>query len=198
MIQKEKLENLYLKQGKSMQDIANSLSCSLHTVQYWMGKYGISRRSISDAIYLKSNPKGDPFSFHEPSSKAEAELYGLGIGLYWGEGTKANKDSVRLGNTDPELIRKFMEFLVTLFVIKKENFRFGLQLFTDIDPEKALDFWTKKLKIKPSQFYRPVVTISGSIGNYRKKSEYGVLTVMYHNKKLRDLLVSKLAVVAQW
>ena len=69
---------------------------------------------------------------------------------------------------------------------------FGLQIFTDINSDIAMDFWIKKLKIKRSQFYKPIVTKSGSIGTYRKKSEFGVLTVMYHNKKLRNLLVSML------
>lgn len=181
-----------------MQEIAGLLHCSLHKVQYWMQVHQITRRSISDAIYLKNNPNGDPFCFHPPRTTKEAFLYGLGMGLYWGEGTKANLSEVRLGNTDPGIIEAFIDFLEQSFGIRKEDCRFGLQIFTDIDPEEALDFWSKKLRIKRSQFYRPVVTISGSIGNYRKKSKYGVLTVMYHNKRLRDLLVSKLAVVAQW
>ncbi len=197
MIEKERLTKLYLEKANSMQAMEKKWGCSLNTEQYWMDKYGVKRRSISNAIYLKNNPKGDPFSFSPPRSRKESELYGIGLGLFWGEGTKANKDSVRLGNTDPELIQKFMEFLIRFFGVKKGNFRFGLQVFTDIDLNEALDFWVKKLKIKRSQFYKPVVSISGSIGNYRRKSRYGVLTVMYHNKKLRDLLMSKLAVVAQ-
>ena len=198
MISKNQLEDLYLKKGRSMQDIALSLHCSLGRVKYWMVKHGIVIRSASDAMYLKYNPDGDPFIFTPPHNIAEAKLYGMGLGLYWGEGTKANKDSVRLGNTDPELIDKFIRFLETFFRISRHDLRFGLQIFTDIAPQEALDFWSKKLKIKPSQFYRPVITIFGSIGNYRKKSRYGVLTVLYHNKRMRDLLISKLADVAQW
>ena len=192
MLSKEKLYNLYINQGKSKQDIASLLGCSLHKVSYWMNAYAIKTRSISDAIYLKRNPGGDPFLFQVPNNIDEAKLFGLGIGLYWGEGTKASKSSVRLGNTDPKLIKKFMDFMVRFFNIKKSDFSFGLQIFTDIPVKEAMDFWTKELRIKPNQFNKPVVTKSGSIGTYRKKSRYGVLTVMYHNKKLRDLLVGML------
>jgi hypothetical protein len=101
-------------------------------------------------------------------------------------------NSVRLGNTDPALIEAFIEFLVGTFNLERADFKFGLQLFTDINPEVALDFWIEKLNIDRSQIGKPVITKSGSIGTYRKKSQYGVLTVMYHNKKLRDLLVSLL------
>jgi hypothetical protein len=119
-------------------------------------------------------------------------LFGLGVGLYWGEGTKASKDSVRLGNTDPYLVEKFIEFLITFFDIDRADLRFGLQIFTDINPNVTMDFWMKTLKIKKHQFYRPTITKSGSLGTYRKKSLYGVITVMYHNKKLRNRMVELL------
>src|SRR3989344_440095 len=168
MLSKEKLQTLYFKRGKSMQDIATILNCSLSKIKYWMEKYSLQTRSISEAIYLKHNPDGDPFRFRYPKNIKEGVLFGLGLGLYWGEGTKANLNSIRLGNTDPQLIKKFIEFLVHFFSIKKRDFKFGLQLF------------------------KPTITKSGSIGTYKKKSKYGVITVMYHNKKLRNLLVSLL------
>lgn len=192
MISKNKLEKLYTKDGTSMKEIATLLGCSVNKVVYWMDKYQIKRRSISDAIYTKHNPNGDPFKVVQIDTKKKAELYGLGIGLYWGEGNKANKHSVRLGNTDPELIKTFIQFLNELFSVPKNKMKFGLQIFSDTDPQTALNFWTKKLDVKPSQFYKITVTISGALGTYRKKSPYGVVTLYYHNKKLRDILVGLL------
>jgi hypothetical protein len=157
-----------------------------------MNKFGIERRPISEAIYQKHNPNGDPFKIKPIETIEDARLHGLGIGLYWGEGNKKNKYSVRLGNTDPMLLQSFIDFLVTLYGVSKENMRFGLQLFSDINPDEALIYWTKRLGIKPSQFYKITVTISGSLGTYRQKSQYGVVTVYYHNKKLRDILVGML------
>ena len=55
-----------------------------------------------------------------------------------------------------------------------------------------MDFWVRKLKISETQFYKIVITKSGKVGTYRKKNPNGVLTVYYHNKKLRDPLISKL------
>jgi hypothetical protein len=82
--------------------------------------------------------------------------------------------------------------LCLIFGIKKEDLRFGLQIFTDINSEDALTYWMQELDVPFSQFMRPTVTISGSIGTYRHKSQYGVVTVMYHNIKLRDVLVGML------
>ncbi|MEK7089431.1 MAG: hypothetical protein AAB920_01280, partial [Patescibacteria group bacterium] len=187
---KEVLERLYRKEGNSMMEIATRLNCSPHKVAYWMQKYTIATRSISDAVYLKNNPNGDPFVFTPPTNLKDAELFGFGLGLYWGEGTKADKVSVRLGNSDYKLIEKFIEFLVVIFKIKRSDLKFGLQLFNDVSLSEVLDFWQKKLKIDKGQFYKTVITKPRSRGTYRKKSKYGVLTVYYHNRKMRDLLVN--------
>jgi hypothetical protein len=39
-------------------------------------------------------------------------LFGMGLGLYWGEGTKRGKGGMRITNTDAKMIKKFIEFLV--------------------------------------------------------------------------------------
>ncbi len=192
MIFKNKLTELYVNKKMSMQEIADRLGCSLHKVKYWMEKHEIKIRSRSDATYIKRNPDGDPFKLVMPKNFEEAKLFGLGLGLYWGEGTKANKNSIRLGNTDPGVIINFMKFLIKFFSIKKEDLKFGLQIFSDVNPQVALDFWIEKLKVNNSQFNRPIITKSGSVGTYHKKNLYGVLTVMYHNKKSRDALINLL------
>ncbi len=171
-----------------MQEIADLLGYSLHKVAYWMEKHRVPSRSRSDAMYVKHNPDGDPFLFQPPKTLKEAELLGMGLGLYWGEGTRANLQAVRLGNTDPELIKTFIKFLVRFFDIREQDLKFGLQIFSDIDPEEALDFWVKCLRIGKAQVYKPMITRSGSIGTYKKKSQYGVLTVIYQNTRLRSLL----------
>ena len=186
------LEDLYVQKRHSMQEVAAAQGCSLNKVAYWMNKHDIKRRSIADAIYGKHNPQGDPFRIKATESLEDARLFGLGMGLYWGEGNKANIHSVRLGNTDPELLKAFMKFLIELCGVPRSKLRFGLQLFTDIDAEQAMAYWIDKLGVKRSQFYKITVTISGSLGTYRKKSKYGVVTIYYHNKKLRDILVNQL------
>lgn len=192
MIAKEQLEKLYLHDKISMMDIALRLDCSVNKVVYWMDKYQIKRRTISDAIYHRANPKGDPFLLKLATTLEEAKLLGLGIGLYWGEGTKASTHQVRLGNSDPALLKNFINFLVKICGVERSRLKFGLQIFTDINPAEALTYWVRELNVDVSQFYKVHVTISGSIGTYRKRSKYGVVTVYFNNKKLRDILVGLL------
>jgi hypothetical protein len=192
MLDKATLEDLYITQNLSVSDTAKVLGVSAHKVNWWMDKYGIRRRSLSDAIFAKNRRSGRPHQLKPITTLADARLLGLGMGLYWGEGNKANRHSVRLGNTDANLIKTFMDFLITLFDVDKQDLRFGLQIFTDIDPQQALHFWQNSLGVDASQFYKITVTISGSIGTYRHKSKHGVLTVYYNNSRLRDTLVSML------
>jgi len=189
---KEILENLYNGKKKSVADIAKIFKCSERGVNYWFKKYNISKRTISEAIYLKNHPNGDPFKFILPKTIEDAKLFGMGIGLYWGEGNKANKNIVKLGNSDPALMRIFIEFLIKFFEIDKKDLRFHLHTFTDINLNDAQSYWIKELNIKKEQFYKPTVTITGKLGTYRKKSEYGVLSVYYANTKLRNILVNLL------
>ncbi|MFA5061898.1 MAG: hypothetical protein WC526_02020 [Patescibacteria group bacterium] len=189
-LSKDKLAKLYLGKGQSAKEIADAYKCSINKIRYWMEKYGIKSRSIGEAIYQKNNPNGDPFKVKYPGTIEEAILFGFGLGLYWGEGTKADKGSVRLGNTDRDLIKKFIAFLVTVFGIKKKDLKFSLQLFNDIDETEAVEHWSNYLKIGKEQFYKCTITKSVRKGTYGKKSEYGVLTVYYHNTKMRNALVA--------
>jgi hypothetical protein len=179
---------MYLTEGKSMKEVSLLLHCSVNQVSYWMRRYNIQSRSISAGVYARRNPTGDPFLVRYPKSVDDAVLYGIGLGLYWGEGTKSNKSSIRLGNTDPRLIKKFLAFLDSAYGIRKEKLHFGLQIFSDMSPRLALSFWQKELHADKSQFQKVIVTPSRGRGTYGKKIKHGVLTVYYNNKKLRDIL----------
>ena len=183
----------YIKEKKSISEIARILSKSETGINYWMKKHGIQKRTISESIYLKNNPNGDPFDVKVPNNLYLAELKGVGIGLYWGEGSKKNKNSIKLCNSDPALIDKFIEFLIKILGVDKNNLKFSLQVYKDANPEDVKKYWVDYLKIKPEQFYNKItITESKKSGTYKNKNKLGVLNVYYHNTKLRDILIKML------
>lgn len=188
MIKKEVLEKLYKEKNKSCAEIGKILGYSEKKVDYWIKKHRIPKRSISDAVYARCNPDGDPFSVNKVKNTENAFLFGLGLGLYWGEGTKSNKHTVRLGNTDPRLVKKFIEFLEQIYCIDRKKLKFGLQIFSDMSPQKAKKFWKEELGVQSNQFQKVIVTPERGVGNYRYKTKHGVLTVHFNNKKLRDVI----------
>jgi hypothetical protein len=192
MIQEAVLRDLYFNKKLSMKEISEHLQCSQNKVSYWMKCHNVTRRTIAEGVYIKKNPNGDPFSFSKPEIEKNSFLFGLGIGLYWGEGTKANRYSVRLGNTDPDLISAFIRFLEVFFNVKKTDLKFGLQIFGSMNKKEVCNFWIKELGVEKTQFMKVVVTQKRGKGTYTRIIKHGVLTIYFNNKKMRDLLVGEI------
>ena len=81
-------------------------------------------------------------------------------------------------------------FLNKIYGINKDKLKFGLQIFSDVSPMIAQRFWIKELNVKKSQFQKIIITPSRGIGNYKHKSQYGVLTVYFNNTKLKKIFDS--------
>jgi inorganic triphosphatase YgiF len=97
---------------------------------------------------------------------------------------------VRLTNSDPRLLRKFIDFLKKFFNIDKKKLRFSIQIFGDILPKKALTYWRRELDATKDQFYKTIVSKVRGKGTYKYKSEYGVVIVYFNNIKLKRLICS--------
>ena len=194
LINKNRLRSLYAN-GLSMMDIAKKHHVSLHKSTYWMLKYGIKRRSFNDALYKKYNPNGDPFKIKVPASINEAWLYGLGMGIYWGEGNKADKYSVRVGTSDPEMILIFRCFLEEICGIAKSKFKYSLMCFKDTKTESAKNFWVEKLNLNSDQIGKITSLKPLGKGSYRKISQYGVCTIYVSNIKLKKWIMDQLQLI---
>ena len=191
-IELDVLRKLY-SGGQSFAEIAKTLNCSVHKIKYWMGKYKIPSRSISEAVYLKSNPTGDPFKIKENLSKNDMFLFGLGIGIFWGEGNKSLSSSgLRVANTDPGIIKTFRNFVKSIFGLEDRRFSYSLICFNDSDPDTSRRYWANQLKISPEKFGKITIIPKQGMGTYKKKSLYGVCTVLANNSKLRRLVLEKI------
>lgn len=185
------LERLY-SQGKSMQQIADTLECSIHKVAYWMEKYSIKRRSRSEALYFRLNPEGNPFKIKNQLTQSELFLFGLGVGIYWGEGNKVSKHSVRVANTDHRMIKSFLQFLRVICNVEEKKIRYSLVIFNNASETKAVEFWSKQLGVTSSVFGKIVSIPPQGKGTYRRKSEFGVCTVTVSNIKLKSWLMQQI------
>lgn len=176
-----------------MMEIAKKVDFSPSGIKYWMEKYNIPRRSWSEATYVKRNPNGDPFKIKNKLTRSEVSLKGLGLGLYWGEGDKSvNNTQVRISNTDPQLVKKFKEFLIKICGVKEEKFKYSLVMFNDGNKRQAIKFWEDQLGIKEYQLGKIVIIPPQGKGTYKKKSQFGVLTITVCNKKLREKILEQI------
>jgi hypothetical protein len=90
--------------------------------------------------------------------------------LYWGEGSK--KD-FGLSNTDPELIRVFINGLREVFNISEERLRISIRIYEDMDKEKCLDFWSQVVGVPKESF----INIDVLFGKKKGKLQYGMCRV---------------------
>jgi len=70
-------------------------------------------------------------------SKNEISL--ITASLYWAEGAK--KD-FSFANTDPEMVRLFINSLRSNFNVTNEEITISIRLYEDLDKNKAIDFWS--------------------------------------------------------
>ncbi len=171
-----------------MKEVADFLNISYYKVRYCLQKEGVPRRSLSEAIYKKNNLEGNSFFVQKINSNNKEFYFGLGLGLFWGEGCKKDMRSIRLGNSDPFLIKAFILFLKKSYRVDSKKIKFSLQVFNDMNVKEIKKFWARELNINERQLGKVTVTPSRSIGTYREKSKYGVLTVYFNNIKLRKIL----------
>jgi len=190
-VDKSYLTKLYTN-GSSMAEIADTLQCSVHKVQYWMDKYNLKRRSRSVAQYRKLNPNGDPFSIKTELSKKQTFLHGLGLGIYMGEGEKVSKSGIRVANSDPYIIKLFREFLIDICQADIKKISYSLVCFNDTKPEAAAQFWSHALNIQNIDFGKIVSIPVRGKGTYKRKSFYGVCTVSFHNMKLKSWIMEQI------
>jgi hypothetical protein len=81
-----------------------------------------------------------------------------------------------------------MDFLEVFFQIDRNKLRFSLQIFKDISPDIAMDYWVKVLKVKKQQFYKVIVSKVRGKGTYKNKSENGVIIIYFNNIKLKKII----------
>jgi len=182
-IQKQIVDS-YTKKNMSLAQIAREFDLSVSSVRHWLKKFDIPKRSISEGVtnwYTKSRNKR-PFKLLENLSVEDEKLRMAGIMLYWGEGAKT-RGAVKFANSDPKMIKVFLEFLRRICGIYEDRLKAIVHLYPDLDEYKLRKFWSKATKIPLKRFYRSHIH-KGKVGTYKNKSVYGTIAVNYSDTLL--------------
>jgi hypothetical protein len=114
--------------------------------------------------------------------------------IYYCEGTKTLSGDISFTNSDPELIRYYLNLLRTAFNIKENKLRVCMHLHTYHNESKQKLFWSKVTGILSRQFIK---THWKESGRYSRKGYQGCIQVRYHDADLkrRLLALAKLALI---
>lgn len=110
--------------------------------------------------------------------------------LFLGEGSKTNKGSLMFGNSDPLIIRLFLNLLRRCYNIDENKFRCTLQCRADQNIKKLERFWSQITKIPSSHFYKARID-PRTIGRPSKNLDYkGVCRIDYFSADIFNELTA--------
>lgn len=195
VLDKQKAIKLRLE-GKSYSEIKSLMGISKSTLSGWLAPYPLSETKIRELRDWNSRRiENFRITFRNKREKRLKEVYEKvknriknihgrelfisGLFLYWGEGSKTNKNSVALTNTNPAMLKFFIKWLVTCFNVDKKKMKVGLHLYSDMDIDNSKKYWSNELRLSLGQFRKPYIkkTLSSDI-TYKNGFGKGTCSVM--------------------
>ena len=185
----KKIGNLY-KSGLSVKQISDRLTLGYSSVRNSLDKQNIARRSISSAVKQINITKFGKKKCQIKRSllQNEKELKIAGTMLYWGEGTKSG-NSVVFTNSDPAMIKCFLDFLRSVCQVDEKRLRMLLHLYDGQDENSLVGYWSEITKIPVNQFSKTFFHKKKQ-GTYKKVSEFGTASLRYSDKDLLEIINS--------
>lgn len=88
---------------------------------------------------------------------SDRELFLLGVGLYWAEGTKDKpydrRENVTFVNSDPGMIEVFLAWL-DLLEVERERLRYAVMIHENADVTGAEQYWADLVGADRSRFHK--------------------------------------------
>lgn len=198
---KEKSEAIKLrKRGLSYSEILKEIPVAKSTLSLWLRSIGLAKRQrqrltekklaamrrgwearrrkrlqITEEIKTKAR--------NEIGKLSNRELWLIGSALYWAEGTKEKDKSmgVKFSNSDPQMIKLFLEWLHRICKIPPKDIYFEIYLHKNsVSREKEVqNYWMRITNSSLSQFQK-IVWKKHNLNPKRKnigKNYYGQLRV---------------------
>lgn len=105
------------------------------------------------------------------------ELFLIGIGLYWAEGSKTRRGIVEFANSDPKLISVMMAFFTDICMVQKGRFRGHIHLHPHLDHKKAENYWHKVSGISLDKFFKTTQQHNKASKGKRDSLPYGTFSI---------------------
>lgn len=197
------------REGYSYSHIKNELGVSKSTLSGWLRDMPLSDTQIrmlraespvrierfQNTMRRKKQAKLDD-SYSSIAARigdiSSRELSISGFFLYWAEGTKTRNGAIEMTNTNPYMLRYFLKWL-ELFAIQKHKIRVHLHLYSDMDVQKQIQFWSNILDISPAQFNKPYIKSNTAASiTYSNSFGQGTCSLSVSDASLRHTMLMAL------
>ena len=185
-------------QGKSYSEIKDLLGISKSTLSGWLQDMPLSSERIHELRALsprrierfrntmrtkREHRMAESYTnaAKDIGKRSKRDLFIAGLYLYWGEGTKSAPGRVSIANTDPDVLKAFMDWLL-LMEVPRNRIRIRLHLYRDMDPDQEMMFWSRYLKLPFSQFRKPQIKVSSRVEQtYKGSYGHGTCDLYFDN-----------------
>jgi len=191
------------RSGRSYKEIQRKLKVPLATLSDWFSDRSWSKRirerltneaqKVSTVRLIELDRiRGEHLVrvYEEARSEARSEfktlqyhpLFIAGLMLYWGEGDKRTHDHVRLTNTDPEMIKLFVFFLLKICNVPKTKIRAGVLIYPDLHDTACQMYWSGVSGLPLSHFHK----CTEIVGRHKtNRLSYGVCNIIVSSTYLK-------------
>jgi len=182
---RRKVERLRIA-GFSIHSIAARLKIPISTAHWWIA--GISQSSSAKRLTMENGRRAAKRKLMETLDRRllgwqeEAEtawrkrgkdlFFGVGIGLYWGEGRKGDR-VFKLTNSDPMVLKLWWRWCRRYF--KDVRFHASVVAHLGVNAKSAERYWQKVLGVswKIPVYFKKAITTGRGVG----KLPYGTLSI---------------------
>lgn len=198
------------KQGKSTRDIEISLGIPRSTLSGWFKNIKLTTsqykvleekhkkalvKARTKAVVWHNQQKIVRLQFAENEADKtllkinnNKETIELALALlYLGEGFKKSPKT-GMGNTDPLIMKFFLETILKIYKINIEKIRFDLHIRADQNPKLIKKYWARELQA-PLNRFRSVSVDKRTIGKTTYKNYKGVCVIDCGNIAIQRKLV---------
>lgn len=163
--------------------IKRILGVSKSTLSYWLRDYPLSEKRMKALQKVRADRSEFAIerfraTMRHKKEKRREELYKnqkrnilplnkgeiflAGLMLYWGEGTKGRMDALAIANSDPTVIKFFIYWLTNILSVPRNKIKIQLHLYSDMNIDGEIKYWSDILKISKKQFNRPYIKKTSS------------------------------------
>ena len=169
------------------------------TLSYWLREFPLTEEKIKEFQrngWKNAEVKIERFraAMQEKRQTKDREVYNkywekfanlsknnffvAGLMLYLGEGDKKNNTRINLVNTDPEIIKFFIKWMMDFLSIDKRKIKVQLHLYENMDIGKEKEFWRNKLDFQENQFYKSSIRkLKKASFSYKESFRHGTCSL---------------------
>lgn len=197
-IEKRRLATECRRNGDSYTVIAKNLKLSKSTLSGWLSNIPyvpnantVARimngpkksAEIRHQIKLSSIKNVQDLARGEIGVLSKRDLWMFGTGLYLGEGAKSI-ESVRFINSDPNVIRLCIAWLMNVCGVVIENLTLAVHTYPDNNIESTIKYWSRISGVPVSEFGKTQVDMRLKKSIYhRNKLPYGTVQLRVRARK---------------